>query len=599
MKTFSHSILATLCCYSTLASAQQEAIKEIVVTAARSAQTVDETLASVTVIDRQDIERSQATTVAEVIQKTPGVSITNAGGLGKSTGVYLRGTAAKDLLVLIDGIRVGSATLGQVAFEELNLSQVERIEIVRGPRSSLYGSDAAGGVIQIFTRKGAKKFTPSLSVSAGSDQTRSANLNVRGGNETLWYSLGASAVSTDGFDAKIGDDDDKDGYKNQGAHFRVGSYLEGGHQVETFFSMTDSDNEYDGWTNQADALSKVLGVRGLVSLTDNWALNITAGRSWDKTKNSSNGVFSSAFNTQRDSISLQNDIHLGSNMLIAGVDLQRDKVESSNDYAEGSRLNKAIFAQYMLMAGSSDVEFSLRADDNEQFGTHTTGGVAWGIPINDRIRFAASYATAFKAPSFNDLYYPYGGNPDLVPEESDTFELSLKGEYAQVNWQAALYQTRFDNMIAWTPDAGGNWTPSNVNEARIRGLELEAGYQLNDWLFSGNVALLDPEVSSGINKGNRLQRRASQILNLNVDRQLEAFSFGATLHAENRRYTSDANTDHLGGFGTVDLRAAYRLTPEWLVKAKVANLLDKGYQTAKDYNQPGTEFLLTLAYQPR
>lgn len=489
MKKISSSLIA-VSCFASLAQAQQSVdLDKVVVTATRTAQTADETLASVSVITREEIERSQFTSVAELLRSTPGITLTNSGGIGKSTGVFLRGTSTKDLLVLVDGVRVGSATLGQVSFEELNLSQVERIEVVRGPRSSLYGSDAAGGVIQIFTRRGGGKLTPSFSVSTGSKRTSSGEFNLAGGSERQWFNAGISGITTDGFDARTTGSDDKDGYHSQSVNLRAGTKIGDSHELEGFFTNTDSENEFDGFQDRTDSLTQVLGVRSRSDLSENWTLHASAGRSWDHTKSFSGSAFSSRFETVRDSVSIQNDFAVSDNSLLtAGVDYQKDSIESSNNYAVDSRVNNAVFAQYLLSLGQADMQFNLRNDDNEQFGNHTTGGVAFGYAFNDYLSLHTSYGTAFKAPSFNDLYYPFSGNPNLKPEESDSFEIGLKGQLNNLNWATTLYQTDFENMIAWAPTGpGGSWVPSNVNEARIRGLELAADYTLDAWVFSGNL----------------------------------------------------------------------------------------------------------------
>ncbi|WP_296056741.1 TonB-dependent receptor [uncultured Amphritea sp.] len=607
MTQLSSTVLVAACCYSSLVVAQQTTtLNTVLVTASRTAQSVDEALASVTVITRKDIERSQAITVADILQKTPSVMITNSGGIGKASSVYIRGTSTNDLLILVDGIRVGSATLGQVSIEELNLSQIERIEIVRGPRSSLYGSDAAGGVIQIFTRRGVGKLTPYFTVSAGSDDTSLANIGFQGGDQNRWFNVAASGVTTDGFDAKTSGDDDADGYHNKGLQLRLGRRFDAGHEVEGLFSITDSENEFDGSfatsPDLGDTLTKVLAARGKITVSEVWLVDLSAGRSLNQSKSFVGNVFNSRFETIRDSFTIQNDVLIGDESeLVFGVDYVSDQIDSSYTYAETKRHIWAGFAQYQFALGRSDLQFSIRVDDNEQFGSHTTGGVAWGIPLNDDISFIASYGTAFKAPSFNDLYYPNSGNAELSPEESDAYELSLRGKHNGVNWQTSVYQTTFDNMIAWAPIAPGSstWKPSNINSARIRGLELSADYQWQQWSLDGNVAFIDPENRSGVNKGNRLQRRADRIANINIDRDFGALALGTTLHAEGRRYTSNSNTRSLAGFGTVDLRAAYQFAPAWQVRAKLSNLLNKQYQTVSGYNQSGSTALFTLAYQPQ
>lgn len=598
MKTLSTSLLAALCCQSALA-ASSEPLTTVVVTATRTAQTVDQSLAAVSVIERRDIEQLQATTLLDVLRQSPAISITNTGGIGKSSSVFLRGAASKNLLVLVDGVRIGSATLGQVSFESINLDQVERIEIVRGPRASLYGADAAAGVIQIFTRKGGQGLQPSLALSTGSDQTRRGQLTINGGDRQLWYSVGASVLRTDGFDAKQGSEPDKDGYRSKGGHLRLGKRFAPGHTLEGFFTLDNAENQYDGWTNYAETRNRVLGVKSRLNLTEHWQMSLLAGRSWDKSYSYKDTDPSSDFITRRDSFSLQNDISLADQLLVVGLDAQRDKVTSSNDYGEDSRTNKALFGQYLLPLGNADLEMSARLDDNEQFGSHSTGGIAWGMDLNPALRLTASYATAFKAPSFNDLYYPGSGDPSLNPEESNTLELGLKGRQGAFNWQAILFQSRYDDLIAWAPGADGKWRPANIDQARIRGLELQGDYLLHGWQLAANLTLLDPENRSGANRGQRLQRRASQIINLSADRQFADWSFGMSLYGQNRSYSDAANSRYLSGFATLDLRAAYALGKDWQVQAKVSNLLDKTYQTVAGYNQAGQAWQLGLVYQPR
>lgn len=603
MKKLSNTVLVTACCYSSLAAAQQTFdLNEIQVTASRVAQTVDETLASVTLITRSDIERSQAVTVAEILQKTPGVMITNSGGIGKSSSIYLRGTSTKDLLILVDGIRIGSATLGQVSVEDLNLSQIERIEIVRGPRSSLYGSDAAGGVIQLFTRRGKGKLTPSFTVSSGSDSTSLAEAGLQAGDQNRWFNVTASGITTDGFDAKTTGDSDKDGYHNKAFQLKLGQRFNKGHELEGLFSFTHADNEYDGYADRSKTLTKILGGRGTIVASDVWRVNLSAGRSLNDVKTLSGDTFSSRYETIRDSFSVQNELLIGEgDQLIFGVDYLNDQIEASKVYAETERTNWAGFTQYQLISGRSDLQLSLRVDDNEQFGQHSTGGIAWGVQLSDEINFIASYGTAFKAPSFNDLYYPGSGNDALQPEESATSELSLRGKSQGINWQTSLYETTFENMIAWAPVSPGSytWAPSNINSARIRGLELGADYQWQLWRLSANASFIDSENRSGVNKGKRLQRRADRLANMSIDRDFGAFALGATVHGEGRRYANASNTRSLAGFGTVDLRATYQLSPSWQIRAKLSNLLNKQYQTVSDYNQSGATGLFTLAYRPQ
>ncbi|GAA0697311.1 TonB-dependent vitamin B12 receptor [Marinobacterium maritimum] len=584
---------------SAMAAQAQTNPDTLLVTATRTAQTADQALASVTVIDREEIERKQAQTVTELLQRTPGVVVTNNGGRGKATSIFLRGTNSDHVLVLIDGIKVGSATNGAVAFQDMAPEQIERIEIVRGPRSSLYGSEAIGGVIQIFTRKGAEGFKPRFSVGAGSDDAREVVLGASGGNGAGWYNLSVSDYSTDGFDAEEDAEPDDDGYDNRSYALHGGYKFSEQVEAELFWNRNEGDNEFDGsWQNENRSRIQTLGGVLRVNPSDNWQLEARIGRSQDESDNYLDGIWTSNFDTERDTFALQSSHQLGvSNQLTWGVDYQDDKISSdSNDYDVTSRDNTGVFGLYQLYFGAHDVSVSLRHDDNEQFGGETTGSLAWGVELPRNLRLTASYGTAFKAPTFNDLYWPGAGNPDLQPEKSESWELGLSGDHAGVNWSANLYQTDIDNLIAWAPAPTvaepWRWIPMNVNEARIRGLELTAATRIADWDLSTSLDLMDPKDRD---TDELLKRRARKVFNLSADRDFGAYALGGTLHAVGKR--NDGN-NRLAGYTTVDLRGSYQLNQDWSLKAKVENLLDEDYQTARGYNQPDRTYWLSLHYAP-
>lgn len=571
----------------------------LLVTATRTAQTADQALASVTVIDREEIERKQAQTLTELLAQTQGVVVTNNGGRGKQTSVLLRGTSSDHVLVLVDGIKIGSATNGAVALHDLALDQVERIEIVRGPRSSLYGSEAIGGVIQIFTRKGTEGFKPRFSVGAGSDDARELLLGASGGNGAGWYNLSVSDFTTDGFDAEEGDEPDDDGYDNRSYALTGGYTFSDQVEAELFWTRNEGDNEFDGsWQNASRSRIQTLGGVLRVSPSDSWQLEARLGRSEDFSDNYLEGVWVSNFDTERDNLTLQSSHQFGLHQqLIWGVDYQDDKVASdSNDYAVTKRDNTGVFGLYQLYLGAHDIAISLRHDDNEQFGGQTTGSLSWGLELPRSVRLMASYGTAFKAPTFNDLYWPGAGNPDLQPEKSESWELGLSGTHAGISWSANLYQTEVENLIAWapapTPEDPWRWIPMNVNEALIRGLELSAATRLAGWDFSAGLDLMDPKERD---TDELLSRRPRKVFNVSADRDFGAYALGGTLQAVGKR---NDGSDRLSGYTTVDLRGSYALGNDWSLKAKVENLLNENYQTAHGYNQPDRTWWLSLHYAP-
>ncbi|PSL12216.1 vitamin B12 transporter [Marinobacterium halophilum] len=599
MKTFSLPA-ALLLGTTTLAVQAQSTPDTLLVTATRTAQTADQALASVTVIDREEIERKQAQTVTELLQQTPGVTVINNGGRGKATSISLRGTSSKQVLVLVDGIKVGSATLGSTSFEHLAIDQIERIEVVRGPRSSLYGSEAIGGVVQIFTRKGTQGFKPRFSVGAGSDDAREVTLGASGGNDDGWYNLDISDFTTDGFNAKApgayGYNADDDGYDNRSYALSGGYRFSDRIEAQLNWSQNRGDNEYDGGAAFDDystqARLQTLGAALNLKPTDNWHLNLTAGQSQDKATEYGDGVYQSHIETQRNVAGLQSEHFFAHSQLTWGVDYQQDEVTSSKAYALNERDNVGVFGLYQLFLGQHDLAFSLRRDDNEQFGVETTGSVAWGVELPRDLRLTASYGTAFNAPTFNDLYWPGSGNPDLQPEESDSWELGLSGDHAGVQWSANLYQNDVENLIAWAPNSSGNWIPMNVNEARVRGLELVAATRLANWDLSTSLDLMDPKDRD---TDELLNRRARKVFNLSADRDFGAYAVGGNVQAVGKR---NDGSERLSGYTTVDLRGSYALGNDWSLRAKIENLLDEDYQTAKDYNQPDRTYWLSLHYAP-
>jgi len=574
---------------------------ELTVTANRRAQNADETLSAISVVTREDIERTKATTVAEVLSAVPGVNISNSGGLGKATSVFIRGANSGHTLVLIDGVRHGSATLGTTSFQHLPVSQIERIEIVRGPRSSQYGSDAIGGVIQIFTRKGQRGFQPSIEVSAGSNNTFNGVATLSGGNDKTTYNITAQSLSTDGIDACnsttagcFADEPDDDGYDQESISLNLKHEFSDKFNGQVSILRSEGDTEFDGgFQNEADFVQQVINAKLNANVSDKLNISFSVGRSQDESDNFLDGVFTGDFNTKRDTVSLVTDYSINSNNnLLVGVDYYDDVVSGNTDYDVSSRNNKGVFASYTGQFNRTQLSASLRNDDNEQFGTETTGGLALGYKINDSLNFRVSYGTAFNAPTFNQLYFPGFGNADLLPEESKNYEIGLDGSFGNSNWSLNFFQNDIDNLIAGFP-------VGNIDEARIRGIEAEYSTKLGNFDISTNLTFQEPEVKSGENDGKTLRSRPERILNINLDRKFGRFSIGSTIHAESERFADAANTDALGGYTRLDLRADYDVSKNWTVGLKVENALDKDYSLNKGFNQDGVSGLLTLKYAPK
>jgi len=597
------------------ALAQVEDVTElepVVVTATRTPETAEETLSSVTVVEREEIDRRQSRTMTDVLRGLPGVTITNSGDIGHTTNVYLRGTRPDHVLLLVDGIKLGTATSGFIPWPSIPLGQVGRVEVVRGPASSLYGSEAIGGVVQVFTRQAEPgPLTPRFSATAGSRGTAEAQLGLSGGAVmelgTGWFDAGLGFTSTDGFDVCDGPggcgviEPDDDGYTNGNGSLRAGWRLSDRLEADVSFLRSVGDLEFDGslfFGNEKRSVVQVLGARVVARPVDPWTLTLRGGRSWDDSRIFADDVRINRLDTIRDQYSLQNDLAIApEHLLTLGADYQRDSLDTRTDFAVTSRDNLGIFGQYLGSLGAHDLRLGLRHDDNDQFGGETTGNVAWGYELANGLRLTASYGTAFKAPTFNDLFFPGFGNPDLDPEQSWSAELGLSGDHPwRGDWAVNAYQTEIDDLIAFDAET---FSPQNIDQARIRGLELWATAELGGWLANGNVTLLDPRnESDGPNDGNLLPRRPQQTFRLDLDRTFDRIGVGGTLFVSGRRYDDDENDERLDGFTLVDLRAEYAFTDALRMQGRIENLLDEDYKTAAHFNQPGRSFFLTLLYAP-
>lgn len=583
-----------------------EILSDVLVTATRTERTAESALAAVTVITRAEIERRQAQSLAEVLRGVPGLTLSNNGGAGKATSVFLRGTNADHVLVLVDGIKVGSATLGTASFENLPLAQVERIEIVRGPRASLYGSEAIGGVIQIFTRKGGGAIRSDAKVTLGSYGTTNAVAGLGGGGTQGWFDARINHQETQGFNACRGSlvagcfviEPDKDGYRNASLGLSGGYRFDNGVTADLNLLRADSFSKSDGsvWAgNETRAAQQVVaGVLKFAPLQA-WNLTLRSGQSRDDSDLFFNGAYIDRYYTRRDSLSWQNDWALAEDhLLTAGLDYARDNISSSRAFAQTTRGNRALFGQYQGEFGAHNLQASLRRDQNQQFGGHDTGGLAYGYALNDGLRLSASYGTAFKAPTFNQLYYPGFGNAALRPESSRSIEIGIDGQVADGKWSMHAYRTGIADLIGF--DAV-TFAPANINSVRLTGVEGLAQMRVADWEVNGTLTLQDPRQTSGANNGKLLPRRATEAMRIELARGFGDYRLAGALYAEGRRFDDLANKRRLGGYGLLDLRAEYRVAADWRLQARLDNLLDKQYETAQFFNQPRRGVYLTLEYR--
>ncbi|MEG8234611.1 TonB-dependent receptor domain-containing protein [Pseudomonas orientalis] len=622
MKRLSLALLL-LPCADLLADTRDQALKlsDVVISANRQVQARNDSSAANTVFTRADIDRLQPDSVTDLLSRVPGVQVAPTGGRGSLPGIYIRGTKSAQSLVLVDGQRIANTTSGDSGLQYLNVDQIERVEVLRGSRSVIYGSDAIGGVIQVFTRRNAEQgLQPRVKLGFGSHQTWERSVGLSGGDEQTRFNLGASLDETAGINSthqSFPSDSDHDAYRNQSLSLNLSHSFSDA--LELGFNLLDNrgKSEYDNSFGRYDFATgqsfgqkpytdyTVSSASGYVdaTLSEGWQSRLELGHSENRdTKRDTLSDDFSVFNTYRDSVNWQNDLTLNErNSLIVGGDWYEDRFHGSTAFTEDSRWNRAAFVQHRFHGEWFSTELGLRRDQNQQFGGQNSWSGTLTVPINPDNDVLFSYSEGFRAPTFNDLYYPdtQYSNPNLQPETSKSYEVQWRSQLADsTRLEASLYRTDLSDAIILD---GGK--PQNVASARINGVEAALKQELFGWQGNLGVSLIDPRDRDS---GHTLARRARRTLNLDLDRQFDKVGVGASWQAISSSYDDEANRHRLGGYALLGLRSSWALNREVSLSLKVDNVLDKAYARAKysylegyqNYREAARTWMLGVTWTP-
>lgn len=582
------------------------ALREVVVTATRDAQPLEKIARPVQVIGRAEIERAGAQTLAELLGAQGLADITANGGRGQPSAVRIRGAESRHTLLLVDGLRVDSATAGLAAFEHLPLEQIERIEVLRGPASGLYGSDAIGGVVQVFTRGGLGSGGARASIGYGSQGSRllSASLGRDDGRTDVRFAVGHSAtrgVSATRPSIPFGQyNADADSARNLNASGRLVQRWAPGQEFGVSFFAVDASTRFDAGPVTDDRNRQSIAAFAAHSrnqVTEGWESLLRAGRSSDDIDTS--GAFPSAFRTTQDQLTWQNSLHSLLGRLVAGVDHVEQRVSATVPYDVNSRRTLGVFVGLAGEAGAHAWQVNLRHDDNSQFGGQNTGSLAWAWSPSAGLRLRAGAGTAFKAPTFNDLYFRdafFNGNPGLRPERSRSREVGIDVSAGGQRVSITAFDNEIRDLIVIDPVSFA--TVINLQRSRTRGVELGWRGTLGPVRLRAEATVQDPQDAD---TGRQLPRRARQYGALGASLPAGRWLAGVEVSGADARFdrAGEPPANRMGGFGVVNATLRYTIDRSWGLDLRWDNVFDRDYERVQHYTVPRSQLFVALRWQAR
>lgn len=603
---------------SSWADAEARHLPETVVTATRLPQPVQDVVADVSVVTQEELRRSGQTTLREVLQRLPGVQMSSNGSYASNTQLFMRGAELSRMVVLLDGIRIGSATSGAAAIENIPVAQIERIEVLRGPATTLYGADAVGGVIQIFTRRGSAGQQYEAQAGFGSHGLVKSSGSVSGGGPGWGYALSLSGERAKGISSRTREggsldyNPDDDSYRSGSVAGSLNWTVAPGHTISTQWFSARNIHEFDSTYSDPLTFGSPLGLtsattdaetRGTTTnwgvtidnrLSERWQSSVRLGLTLDKSasvyERASDGARDGRydFDTERLQFGWQNTFSIGSDKVIAALERVEDEVDSTTPYTVSRRHTNSALLAYSLDRGPWIGQAAVRRDHNSQFGGFTTGSLSLGYRLTPALRLTGSAANNFQAPTFNQLYFPDYGNPALRPQRNQGRELGVK--YDDGRWQGSL--TFYRNHIRGFIDTV---TAKQTSRAKMSGATLQAGWRNADWHIDGSFDILDAKDEA---TDRELVRRADRTAQLTVEKQAAwGNAFVEWLLVSDREDTAvKGRRPRLGGYGLLNLGAQWRLAPAWTLLARLNNATDKDYTTAYSYSTLGRTAFIGIQF---
>ena len=586
----------------------QTMLPDTVITASRVLQRAQDALPDVSLITRADIERSQARDLPTLLQNLAGMEVTQSGGMGGVASLFMRGAESRHALVLVDGLPMNNLNFNLAAFEHLPLNGIERIEVVRGNVSSLYGSAALGGVIQIFTRQNSSKLGkgPWLETNGqlGSNQFRSGQVSA-GQSWASGFGVNASSekIQTQGFNAinplqRPNTNTDLDGYKRLSNAINFSQEFEAG-RIGLMLRETHADVQYDsqwGPANQADESKSVLRnalLNASYKASSQLQWHFSLGQQVDKL-NAAVTAYPYFVNSQSKTSSVGAVWTLWpQHSLTSGYESTRQKIASDTAYNPTERTLDSWRLGYQAQLKNQQWQLNVRRDQYSDFGEANTWYAGYGYFLTPALRVKASASTGFMAPTFNDLYYPWGGNPLLKPEKARSNEVGL--QYIQAKWNARLtaFENRYTNLI----DNDQFWTRTNIAKAKNQGVEvaLAGQWQMPGWgAQQWRLSMTSQDPQNEMTQ-QALARRAKTLAQAGITQSWGYWDTGLQLRYSGAR-VDDANI--LAAYTLIDLTATRALTPDLRLNLRLENATNQNYQSIYGYNMPKRGVFVGLRWAP-
>lgn len=601
---------------------------DVFVTATRTGIPKKNVIADITLISEEEIKLAGYSSLPELLQRQPGIEISNNGGQGKVSTLFLRGASSTHSVILLDGIRIDSATAGLTAIENIPLSQIEKIEIVRGPASSLYGQDAIGGVIQIFTKKGLNGFKPYISFGYGKYNTSIAQGGIRGGDDTTSYAINLSSQNSTGFSAFEPNTNpaataniynlDKDGYRNKSVSASLSHKINERLDINFQYFLSQGKNKYDNryanwdpsidWKNTQDQES----LSGTVNsqLTNYWKSSLRVGLGIDdyveKQRYISGATreVDNVYKTIQNQITWQNDLILPLGSLVLLYDKLDQKINvTDTSYSKKDRQNDAYMIGYNLNQANHNFQANVRKDFNSVYRDATTGNIGYSYAIDSNWSIASSFGTAFRSPTFNYLYAGSNANPDLQPEKSKNIEAQLKYQSDAEFFSFVTFKNKITDFIISNGTTG--YRPYNINTAEIYGATVSSSHFINHFQFKSSFTVQSPMNESA---DKYLPRRSNFFGTVGLNYFIQNWNLGFEATGSGNRYNDAENLFNIPGYIKTNLFADYQITKNLAMNARVDNVLGKNYTYAYEgnpttdgfrYQTPSQSFFISLRYEPQ